>query len=97
MSAIETMARPRRNRISVAVPKEYGSCAFQVILLPVASESPIPAHSAIRTKPERKNFVDALRDCPKVEGGESLAEDRRIWDVPSSFDRAGCFDGEDFA
>ena len=34
MSPIETIVRPRRNRISVPVPKEYGSYSFQVILVP---------------------------------------------------------------
>ena len=44
MSPIETIARPRGDKITVAVPKEYGSCSFQVILVPLA-----PAEMKVRT------------------------------------------------
>ena len=72
MPAIETIARPRRNRISIAVPREYGSYSFQVILLPIASGDTIPAHSAARARPKKKTFVDALLSCPKLAEGETL-------------------------
>jgi len=38
MPTIQTIARPRRNRISVAIPEEYGSYSFQVILVPFKEE-----------------------------------------------------------
>ena len=72
MPTIETIVRPRRNRISIVVPKEYGSYSFQVILLPIASEDTIFASSAVRTRPKRKTFVDALLSCPKLDEGETL-------------------------
>lgn len=72
MMAIETIARPRRNRISIAVPREYGSYSFQVILLPIAAEDSFPAHAAVRTRPKKRTFVDALLSCPKLDEGETL-------------------------
>ena len=39
MPPIETIARPVRNRISIKVPKEYASYSFQVILVPLTSET----------------------------------------------------------
>ena len=35
MPAIQTIATPRRNRISVDIPVEYRSYSFQVILVPL--------------------------------------------------------------
>ena len=72
MQPIETIARPRRNRISVAVPKEYASYSFQVILVPLADETPSPAASAAQTVPGGGSFVDALLSCPKLADGETL-------------------------
>ena len=72
MPAIETIARPRRNRISIAVPREYGSYSFQVILLPIVSEDSIFAHATMRIRPKKKTFVDALLSCPKLDEGETL-------------------------
>lgn len=37
MPPIETIARPRRNRISVAIPREYASYSFRVIVVPIAA------------------------------------------------------------
>ena len=72
MPAIETIARPRRNRISIAVPREYGSYSFQVILLPIVSEDSIFAHTTTRIRPKKKTFVEALLSCPKLDEGETL-------------------------
>ena len=72
MPSLETIARPRRNRISIAVPREYGSYSFQVILLPIASEDSIFAHSTMRIRTKKKTFVDALLSCPKLYEGETL-------------------------
>lgn len=69
MPPIETIARPRRNRISVPVPKEYGSYSFQVILVPLVPDVPPPPSPARRRK---KNFVEALLSCPKLADGETL-------------------------
>ena len=72
MPSLETIARPRRNRISVAVPREYGSYSFQVILLPIVSEDSSLARSAVRPRRKKKTFVDALLSCPKLDDGETL-------------------------
>ena len=40
MPSIETIARPVRNRISVAVPKDYGMYSFRVVLMPIIAETP---------------------------------------------------------
>lgn len=42
MAPIETIARPRRNRISVAIPREYASYSFRVIAVPIENELPPP-------------------------------------------------------
>ena len=39
MPPIETIAKPVRNRISIKVPKEYASCSFQVLLVPLPHEN----------------------------------------------------------
>ena len=73
MPAIETIARPRRNRISIAVPKEYGSYSFQVILVPIASMPSSEVRPAERTRRgKKKTFVDVLLSCPKLGEGETL-------------------------
>ena len=72
MPPIETIARPRRNRISVAVPSEYSSCSFKVILVPL-EPSPAPAaFASCRSARRRKNFVETLLSCPRLADGETL-------------------------
>lgn len=80
MPPIETIARPRRNRISVAVPREYGSCSFQVILVPLDTGDPPPASSAPPSGRRRRSFVDALLACPKLGEGETLDVSRDATD-----------------
>lgn len=69
MSPIETIAKPRRNRITVPVPKEYGTCSFQVILVPLGNGK---AGDVSRRTGKRPTFVDALLSCPKLGEGETL-------------------------
>lgn len=73
MSPIETIAKPRRNRITVPVPKEYGTCSFQVILVPLGNGK---AGGVSRRMGKRPTFVDALLSCPKLGEGETLAVPR---------------------
>ena len=77
MQPIETIARPRRNRISVAVPREYAAYSFQVILVPLADETPSSATSAAQGE---GTFVDALLSCPKLAEGETLDVSRDATD-----------------
>ena len=72
MPTLEAIARPHRNRISIAVPREYGSYSFQVILLPISSGDSVPVSSTAHTRSKKKTFVDALLSCPKLDEGETL-------------------------
>ncbi len=40
MPVIERIVRPRRNRVSLEVPKEYSRCVCRVIIIPVEEEKP---------------------------------------------------------
>ena len=69
MPPIETITRPRRNRISVSVPREYSAYSFQVILVPLGVDAARP----VTLRPHKKrSFVDALLSCPKLGDGETL-------------------------
>jgi hypothetical protein len=82
MPPIETIATPRRNRISVSIPREYSSYSFQVILVPLA---PVASQTVpvVRVGRKPRTFVEALLSCPKLEDGESLDVTRD----PSDFGR----------
>ena len=87
MPTIETIARPRRNRISIAVPREYGSYSFQVILVPIASVAPpevLPIDRTRRNK--KKTFVDVLLSCPRLGEGETLDVSRDSSDYGRDID-----------
>lgn len=87
MPSLETIARPRRNRISIAVPKEYGSYSFQVILVPIASVASSPVRSAERARrSKKKTFVDVLLSCPKLGEGETLDVSRDSSDFGRDID-----------
>ena len=67
MPPIETIARPVRNRISVAVPREYRAYSFQVILVPLGVDA---AHPVALRSHKKRSFVDALLSCPKLGDGD---------------------------
>ena len=69
MPPIETITRPRRNRISVSVPREYSSYSFQVILVPLGVDA---ARTVTLIPRKKRSFVDALLSCPKLGDGETL-------------------------
>ncbi len=69
MPPIETITRPRRNRISVSVPREYSAYSFQVILVPLGVDVARPVALMPRKK---RSFIDALLSCPKLGEGETL-------------------------
>jgi len=76
MAPIQTIARPRRSRISVAVPKEYSTYSFQVILVPLAPD--VGSFAINGRGSRRKTFVDALLSCPKLdEDGLAISRDRK--------------------
>lgn len=86
MPPIETIVKPYRNRISVSVPKEYGSYSFQVILVPLKPAGASAAVSSSRARRPRRSFVDALLSCPKLGDGESLDVSRDPADVGRDVD-----------
>ena len=88
MPPIETIARPRRNRISIPIPKEYGSYSFQVILVPLVPDVPPPASPKRRPK---RSLVEALMSCPCDISG---LIGNRSDDPPSFFERSGGFGSE---
>lgn len=76
MPPIQTIASPYRDRISVAVPKEYRSYSFQVILVPlVPQDAPNPIRRS-STRRKKGTFVDALLACPKLDEELDIARDR---------------------
>lgn len=88
MPPIETIARPRRNRISASIPlpTEYASCIFKVIFVPIKKEE--------TAQKEEMSAVDLFRSCPadlsEVIGGREDGQ-------PSFFERSGGFAAEAFA
>jgi len=76
MPPIQTIASPRRDKISVTIPKEYRSYSFQVILVPLAPEG-VKEERSPRRAPRRrsKTFVDALLSCPKLDKGLDISRD----------------------
>ena len=40
MPTIQTIAHPRKNRISLPIPEEYSEYSFQVILVPFKDDEP---------------------------------------------------------
>lgn len=96
MPAIETIAKPRGNRISMPVPKEYSSYSFQVILVPIRPEEASVPKPAARTRRKAQSLADALRAVPAPDDGWEPGNSRS--DDPSSyFERSGGFASEAFA
>ena len=38
MPTLERVARPRRNRISIEVPREFGQYTFKIVMIPIVKE-----------------------------------------------------------
>ena len=92
MPPIQTIARPRRNRISVSVPEEYSSYSLQVILVPLAPDAASPPPSPAGSG--KRSLVKALMSCPS--DISALIDDHGS-DMPSFFERSGGFGSEEFA
>ena len=75
MQPIETIARPRRNRISVAIPREYASYSFRVIVVPIEDKpqpmkKPLPGFFNLRHRLSREavsDLLDAQADFSKID------------------------------
>ena len=96
MPAIETIAKPRGNRISVSIPKEYSSYSFQVILVPIRPDEPSIKPPAPRSTRKTKTLADALL-TPSAPGDDWQPDTSRADDPPSYFERSGGFASEAFA
>lgn len=75
MPPIQTIASPYRDRISVAVPKEYRSYSFQVILVPLAPHDVANSSRQSVARRGKSTFVDALLACPKMDEELDIARD----------------------
>ena len=96
MPAIETIAKPRGNRIGVPVPEEYSSYSFQVILVPIRPEEPSSPKPTARAGRKPQSLADALLAAPLPDDGWEPASSRSD-DPPSFFERSGGFASEAFA
>ncbi|MBQ7252453.1 MAG: hypothetical protein IJS32_07620 [Kiritimatiellae bacterium] len=96
MPTIESIVKPRGSRISVAVPKEYASYSFQVILVPIRPEEPSGAKPAPRSARQMQSLADALLSLPSP-GDDWSPDASRADDPPSFFERSGGFCSEAFA
>lgn len=96
MPTIETIVKPRGNRITVPVPKEFGSYSFQVILVPLRPDTPPLSRSARRVKRGKPSLADVLLS-PAVLDGDRELDTPRTDDPPSSFERSGGFSSEAYA
>ncbi len=65
MPSIRTYARPVRNQVTIDIPREYASCSFEVLLMPMRHER------------KKLSFVDFLRSAQIEEGELDLTRDRQ--------------------
>lgn len=96
MPAIETIVKARGNRISVPVPKGYGSYSFHVILVPIRPDEPSVPPRAAGLDDKAPSLADALLAAPTPDDNPDL-DDLRTDDSPSFFERSGGFASEAFA
>ena len=71
MPAIETIARPVRNRISVEIPQRYHAYSFRVVLVPIA---PV-AESAIGEEDEIDPRVRSMRGLIQMSPGDRIGDE----------------------
>ncbi len=71
MPAIETIARPVRNRISVEIPQRYRADSFRVVLVPIA---PV-AESAIGVEDEIDPRVRSMRGLIQMSPGDRIGDE----------------------
>ena len=68
MPVIERVVRPRRNRVSVEVPREYNAYSCRVIIVPLQEEAKKPKY----------DFSDIFGKLQWK--GDAVAEQRRLRD-----------------
>ena len=71
MPAIETIARPVRNRISVEIPQRYHAYSFRVVLVPIA---PV-AESATGEEDEIDPRVRSMRGLIQMSPGDRISDE----------------------
>ena len=67
MPTLERVVRPRRNRISLEIPRKFGKCTFRVVMIPFVEDE----------KP-RYDFSDLVGKLQWK--GDAVKEQRRIRD-----------------
>jgi len=67
MPVMERVVRPRRNRISLDVPREFGNYTFRVVMIPISGEG--------KSKYDFSDIAGKLRW-----EGDAVVEQRRLRD-----------------
>lgn len=67
MPTLERVVRPRRNRISLNIPREFGHYTFRIVMTPIAKEE--------KTKYDFSDLVGKLQW-----NGDAVKEQRRLRD-----------------
>ena len=65
MPSIRTYARPVSNRVTIDIPREYSSYAFEILLMPVRHER------------KKMGFVEFLRSAQVEDGELDLTRDHQ--------------------
>ncbi len=65
MPTLERVVRPRRNRISIEVPREFGQYTFKIVMIPIVKEE--------KTKYDFSDLVGKLQW-----NGDAVKEQRRL-------------------
>ena len=67
MPTLERVVRPRRNRISLDVPKKFSNCTFRVVMIPLVEDE--------KPKYDFSDLVGKLQW-----NGDAVQEQRRLRD-----------------
>ena len=67
MPTLERVVRPRRNRISIEVPREFGQYMFKIVMIPIVKEE--------KPKYDFSDLVGKLKW-----NGDAVKEQRRLRD-----------------
>jgi hypothetical protein len=67
MPTLERVVRPRRNRISIEVPREFGQYTFKIVMIPIVKEE--------KPKYDFSDLVGKLKW-----NGDAVKEQRRLRD-----------------
>ena len=98
MPAVRTITRAINNAVSVSIPEEYSQYSLEVIVLPLMDGESDHEVNGLVTPHKREAIFGGLKSKIKhlAPDFDDALDVSRDMDIPSAFDRAGCFDSEDF-